>query len=91
MEGRSGGPDGARHFGLVVDDKEATRRELEAAGVEIRPGRGLDFLDPWGNFVQVVQYDEVQFTKADRVSRGMGLDLGKTEAALTELRAKDLA
>jgi lactoylglutathione lyase len=91
MEGRSGGPDGARHFGLVVDDKEATRRKLEEAGVEIRPGRGLDFLDPWGNFVQVVQYDEVQFTKADRVLRGMGLDLGKTEAALTELRAKDLA
>jgi catechol 2,3-dioxygenase-like lactoylglutathione lyase family enzyme len=91
MQGRSGGPDGARHFGLVVDDKEATRRDLEGAGVEIRPGRGLDFLDPWGNFVQVVQYDEVQFTKADRVLRGMGLDLGKTEAALTELRAKDLA
>jgi catechol 2,3-dioxygenase-like lactoylglutathione lyase family enzyme len=91
MEGRSGGPDGARHFGLVVDDKEATRRKLEEAGVEIRPGRGLDFLDPWGNFVQVVQYDEVQFTKADRVLRGMGLDLGKTDAALTELRAKDLA
>jgi lactoylglutathione lyase len=91
MQGRSGGPDGARHFGLVLDDKEATRRDLEGAGVEIRPGRGLDFLDPWGNFVQVVQYDEVQFTKADRVLRGMGLDLGKTEAALTELRAKDLA
>ena len=91
MEGRSGGPDGARHFGLVVDDKEATRRKLEEAGVEIRPGRGLDFLDPRGNFVQVVQNDEVQFTKADRVLRGMGLDLGKTEAALTELRAKDLA
>jgi lactoylglutathione lyase len=91
MEGRSGGPDGARHFRLVVDDKEASRRELEAAGVEIRPGRGLDFLYPWGNFVQVVQYDEVQFTKADRVLGGMGLDLGKTQAAFTELRAKDLA
>ncbi len=91
MEGRSGGPDRARHFGLVVDDKEATRRALESAGVEIRPGRGLDFLDPWGNFVQVVQYDEVQFTKAERVLRGMGLELGKTKAALAELRAKDLA
>ena len=69
MEGRSDGPDRVRHFGLVVDDKEATRRALEAAGVEIRPGRGLDFLDPWGNFVQVVQYDEVQFTKAESVHR----------------------
>ena len=81
----------ARHFGLVVDDKEATRRALESAGVEIRPGRGLDFLDPWGNFVQVVQYDEVQFTKAERVLQGMGLELGKSEAALAELRSKGLA
>src|ERR671932_1727981 len=54
MEGRSQPPDRARHFGLVVDDKEATRRALEAAGAEILPGRFLDFLDPWGNRVQVV-------------------------------------
>jgi catechol 2,3-dioxygenase-like lactoylglutathione lyase family enzyme len=91
MEGRSRPPDRARHFGLVVDDKEATRQALEAAGVQIRPGRGLDFLDPWGNFVQVVQYDEVQFTKTDRVLQGMGLDLGKSEQALAELRSKGLA
>jgi hypothetical protein len=61
------------------------------AGVEIRPGRGLDFRDPWGNHVQVVQYDEIQFTKADQVLRGMGLDLGKTEQALAELQSKGLA
>jgi lactoylglutathione lyase len=91
MEGRSQQPDRARHFGLVVDDKEATRRVLEAAGAEIVPGRGIDFRDPWGNNVQVVQYDEVQFTKADDVLRGMGLELGKTERALTELREKGLA
>jgi catechol 2,3-dioxygenase-like lactoylglutathione lyase family enzyme len=91
MEGRPGPPDRARHFGLVVDDKAATRRALESAGVEIRPGRGLDFLDPWGNYVQVVQYDEVQFTKTDRVLQGMGLDLGKSERALAELRSKGLA
>jgi catechol 2,3-dioxygenase-like lactoylglutathione lyase family enzyme len=72
MERRSGGSDGARHFGLVVDDTDATRRELEAAGVEIRSVRGLDFLDPWGNYVQVVQYDEVQFTKASASCRGWG-------------------
>src|SRR6266540_4316409 len=66
MEGRSQPPDRARHFGLVVDDKEATRRALETAGAEIVPGRGLDFRDPWGNNVQVVQYDEVQFTKTGR-------------------------
>ena len=86
-----GPPDQARHFGLVVDDKEATRRALEAADVQIQPGRGLDFLDPWGNHVQVVQYDEVQFTKDDQVLQGMGLDLGKSEQALAELRAKGLA
>jgi lactoylglutathione lyase len=91
MEGRSQPPDRARHFGLVVDDKEATRRALEAAGVELVPGRGLDFRDPWGNNVQVVQYDEVQFTKAGDVLRGMGLELGKTERALAELREKGLA
>jgi hypothetical protein len=91
MEAGSDGRDQVRHFGLVVDDKDATRRALEAAGVEIRPGRGLDFLDPWGNFVQVVQYDEVQFTKTDGVLQGMGLELGKTDAALAELRAKHLA
>jgi lactoylglutathione lyase len=91
MEGDSQAPDRRRHFGLVVDDKEATRRALEAAGVELVPGRGLDFRDPWGNNVQVVQYDEVQFTKADDVLRGMGLELGKTERALAELREKGLA
>jgi catechol 2,3-dioxygenase-like lactoylglutathione lyase family enzyme len=91
MQGRSQPPDRARHFGLVVDDKEATRRALEAAGAEILPGRRLDFLDPSGNRVEVVQYDQIQFTKADRVLNGMGLELGKSEAALAELRAKGLA
>jgi catechol 2,3-dioxygenase-like lactoylglutathione lyase family enzyme len=90
-EGRSQPPDGARHFGLVVDDKERARRALEAAGAEILPGRGLDFRDPWGNHVQIVQYDEVQFTKAESVLRGMGLDLEKTERALAELQSKGLA
>jgi lactoylglutathione lyase len=90
MKGRSQPPDRARHFGLVVDDKEAARRALEAAGVEILPGRFLDFLDPWGNRIQVVQYNQIQFTKTDQVLRGMGLELGKSEQALAELRAKGL-
>jgi lactoylglutathione lyase len=89
--GRTQPPDEHRHFGLVVDDREATRRALEEAGAEILPGRGLSFRDPWGNHVQVVQYDEVQFTKAPHVLRGMELDsLGKSEAALAELRVKGL-
>jgi lactoylglutathione lyase len=91
MEGRSQPPDRARHVGLVVDDKEAAREAAEAAGAEILPVRGLRFHDPWGNSVEVVQYDEVQFTKPEPVLRGMGLELGKTEQALAELRSKGLA
>jgi catechol 2,3-dioxygenase-like lactoylglutathione lyase family enzyme len=90
-EGRTQPADRHRHFGLVVDDKEATRRALEEAGVEIQPGRGLDFLDPWGNLVQVVDYRDVQFTKTPEILRGMGLaELPKTEQALAELREKGL-
>lgn len=91
IRGRSKPRDAQRHFGLVVDDKEATRRALQAEGAEILPGRFLDFLDPSGNRVQVVQYDQIQFAKTDEVLRGMGLVLGKTEAALAELRANGLA
>jgi catechol 2,3-dioxygenase-like lactoylglutathione lyase family enzyme len=91
-EGRTQPPDRARHFGLVVDDKEATRRALIDAGVELQPGRGLDFLDPWGNFVQIVDYRDVQFTKPPEILRGMGLDgLEKSEQALAELREKGLS
>ena len=91
-EGRTQPPDRARHFGLVVDDKEATRQALVAAGVELQPGRGLDFVDPWGNNIQVVDYRDVQFTKAPEVLRGMGLDdLDKSDQALAELREKGLS
>ena len=79
------------HFGLVVDDKQAARRALEEAGAEMPPSRFLDFRDPSGNLVQVVQYDEIQFTKTDRVLEGMGLELGKSADAVAELRAKGLA
>ena len=90
-EGRTQPPDGARHFGLVVDDKEAVRAALEQAEVEILPGRGLDFRDPWGNRVQVVAYEDIQFTKAPGVLRGMGLGgLEKRPEAVRELREKGL-
>jgi catechol 2,3-dioxygenase-like lactoylglutathione lyase family enzyme len=79
------------HFGLVVDDKQEARRVLEEAGVEILPGHRLDFHDPSGNRVQVVQYDQIQFTKTERVLEGMELELGKSEQALDELRTKGLA
>ena len=90
-EGRTQPPDVARHFGLVVDDKEATRAALQDAGVEILAGRGLDFRDPWGNNVQVVDYRDIQFTKAPTVLRGMGLEgLVKRPETTDELREKGL-
>jgi catechol 2,3-dioxygenase-like lactoylglutathione lyase family enzyme len=90
-EGRTQPPDGKRHFGLVVDDGGEVRRRLEEAGTEILPGRGLDFRDPWGNHVQVVQYSDIQFSKTAAVLAGMGLDrLEKSEAAVRELRDKGL-
>ena len=90
--GRTQPPDEARHFGLVVDDKEAVRSELQRAGVEVQPGGSLDFQDPWGNHIQVVDYRDIQFTKAPAVLRGMKLDgLAKTESARQELRDKGLS
>jgi catechol 2,3-dioxygenase-like lactoylglutathione lyase family enzyme len=91
-EGRTQPPDGARHFGLVVDDKRAVRAALEEAGAEVLPGRGLDFRDPWGNHVQIVAYEDIQFTKAPGVLRGMGLEgIEKRPEAVRELREKGLA
>jgi lactoylglutathione lyase len=89
-QGDDPAPDERRHFGLVVDDRAAVRRALQEAGIEIEPGRGLRFRDPWGNLVEVVQYSEVQFTKAQPVLAGMGLELGKSESAKQELRDKGL-
>jgi lactoylglutathione lyase len=90
--GRTQEPDRHRHFGLVVDDKEAARQALQEAGVEVQPRGSVDFRDPWGNHIQVVEYGEIQFTKDENVLHGMGLeDLEKSEQALGELRAKGLA
>jgi predicted enzyme related to lactoylglutathione lyase len=90
--GREGPPDGARHFGLVVDDREAVRSAVAEAGGEILRGRGLSFRDPWGNHVQVVEYADIQFTKAPQILRGMGLPaLAKRPGAIRELEEKGLA
>ena len=84
--------DERRHIGMVVDDRRIVRRALREMGVEILPGRGLDFLDPWGNHWQVVDYSEIQFTKAPEILKGMGLEgLKKSKNALEELRRKGLA
>jgi catechol 2,3-dioxygenase-like lactoylglutathione lyase family enzyme len=88
-EGRTQPPDRARHFGLVVDDKEAVRARLRELDISVSPGRGLDFSDPWGNQIQVVDYRDVQFTKTPEVLQAMGLEeLEKSESALAELRKK---
>jgi catechol 2,3-dioxygenase-like lactoylglutathione lyase family enzyme len=89
--GRTQPPDTNRHFGLVVDDKEAVRERLRELGVPVSSGRGLDFRDPWGNLIQVVDYKDIQFTKTPEVLEAMGLDgLEKSESALRELRDKGI-
>lgn len=88
--GRS--PNDGHHFGLVVDDKEAVREALERAGIKPLPGPFLDFLDPWGNRIEIIGYDNIQFSKAPNVLRGMGLaHLKKNANAIKELAEKNMA
>jgi lactoylglutathione lyase len=90
--GRSQPADDDRHFGLVVDGKESVRAALREGGVAVQPSGSLDFDDPWGNHVQVVDYRDIQFTKTPGVLRAMKLDgLEKTEAARREIRDRGLA
>ncbi len=95
-EGRDQTPDSHRHIGMVVDDREPIRTALsQEASAEILPGPGLDFLDPWGNHWQVVEYADIQFTKTPGVLEGMGLGcvqvLEKSEKALSQLRDKGMS
>ncbi len=90
MEGPVRAEGGHRHFGLVVEDRSAVRALAEAAGAEILPGPSLDFVDPWGNRVEVVEYRDVQFTKIDAVLRSMGIDGAKSAEALKELDDKGM-
>ncbi|MHB8530183.1 MAG: VOC family protein [Caulobacteraceae bacterium] len=91
QKGRRQGPDDGRHFGLVVDDKEAAREAMARAGIEPLPGQFLDFRDPWGNRIEIVGYADIQFSKAPNVLAGMGLDhLAKTPRAVKELAEKGM-
>jgi predicted enzyme related to lactoylglutathione lyase len=90
MEADNPHEDRRRHFGLVVDDRSSVRARVEAAGGKLLPGPFLDFLDPWGNRVEVVEYGDIQFTKAPHVLKAMGFELGKTDKALQELAAKGM-
>ncbi|HSF95267.1 MAG TPA: VOC family protein [Thermohalobaculum sp.] len=88
-KGRHQPPDTDRHFGLVVDDREGLRAKMEAAGVQFTGAKRMDFLDPWGNQVEVVPYRDIQFLKARAVLEKLGAgELRKTEAAKAELRGK---
>jgi lactoylglutathione lyase len=92
QKGRTQPSDDGRHFGLVVDDKDAVRQALAEAGVEALPGPFLDFRDPWGNRVEIVGYDNIQFSKTPGVLRGMGLThLAKKAEAIHELAEKGMA
>jgi lactoylglutathione lyase len=90
---QSGGEhrDARRHFGLVVDDRSRVRALVEEAGGELLPGPFLDFLDPWGNRFEIVEYADIQFTKAPHIARAMGLNPAKTEKARRELADKGMA
>lgn len=79
-----------RHFGLVVDDRSKVRDLARAAGAEVPESWALDIIDPWGNFIQVIEYRDIQFSKTDAVQRGMGVTLGKTEKAAKELAEKGM-
>jgi lactoylglutathione lyase len=90
-ENRTRTPDEDRHFGLVVDDKEKVRRRLDEAGVKVLPGGGLEFRDPWGNRVQIVEYANIQFIKHKAVLEAMGCpDLHKSPSAIEELSRKGI-
>jgi len=90
-ESRTQPPDKERHFGLVVDDKEKVRQKLKEAGAKILPGRGVEFRDPWGNRVQIVEYANIQFTKDKAVLEGMGCEgLRKSSEAIAELARKGM-
>src|SRR5262249_36283028 len=91
-QGRRQGPDDDRHFGLVVDDKEAVRERAREAGLPAgSPGGKLRVRDPWSNIIEVVDYREVQFPKAAEIAASMGFDAEKSKCALAELREKGLA
>ena len=85
-KGRTQAPDEKRHFGIAVDDKELVRDTLIEMDVVLLGGRFLDFLDPWGNRIEITTYTNIMFSKSTAILRGMGMDhLHKTDEALAEL------
>ena len=91
METKTPHHDAGRHFGIVVDDRSAVKALATNAGAKLVDGPFMDFLDPWGNRFEVIDYADIQFTKAPHVLRGMGLELEKTAKARRELADKGMA
>ena len=88
--GKTQEADDARHFGFVVDDRSSVGDTLKEMGVDMIGDR-LNFRDPWGNRIEVVPYDNLQYTKADHILRGMGIEgLEKTSEAVKELSEKGM-
>ncbi len=88
--GKTQGPDDKRHFGWVVDDREPVRQALEKLGMKSINER-LNFRDPWGNRIEVVPYEDIQFTKAPHILKGMGVGLlDKSSVATEELKKKNM-
>ncbi len=91
-KGRKQAADDERHFGFVVDNRQLVLDKLEQMGVDLLPGPFKDFLDPWGNRIELIDYEGIQFTKAAHVLKGMGLaDLRKSQEAIDELTEKGMA
>ena len=91
-KGRTQAPDDERHFGFVVDNRQLVLDKLEELGIDLLPGPFKDFLDPWGNRIELIDYEGIQFTKAQHVLKGMGLEsLRKSQEAIDELSEKGMA
>ena len=91
-KGRTQTPDDKRHFGIAVDDKELARKTLITMDVPLLNGRFLDFLDPWGNRIEITTYTNIMFSKTSPILRGMGMDhLQKTDKVLAELDERGLS
>src|ERR1700760_404977 len=90
-EGGPEAPDRGRHVGLVVEDREALRQALLAAGESVSPEGSLRLRDPFGNLLEIVDYREIQFSKTPAALRALGVDgLEKTADAQREMRDKGL-
>lgn len=90
LQVRRQAPDDRRQ--LVVDDNEAARQAFAAMGVTPRPGRFLDFRDPWGNRFEFVCYGSIQISTAPNVRRGIELThLVEAPTAIEELDDKAAA